>query len=44
MLIRLPNYKVYRSNKFNFNFDMKTGYTEMWGSTKDDDPEYFPFL
>lgn len=34
------NVKIFRSEDFNYNFDKKTGYTELWGRTADDDPEY----
>ena len=38
-----PRAKIVRSKNFNCNFDKKTGYTEVWGKTKEDDPSYAPF-
>ena len=35
-------YKVMVSEDFNLLFDKRTGYTETWGKTKEDDPEYCP--
>lgn len=34
------NVKIVRSLDTNYNFNKKTGYTEMWGKTKDDDIVY----
>ena len=35
--------RQYRSEDFNFNFNMQTGYTEVWGKTEEHDPEFAPF-
>lgn len=42
MYIASKDFKRYRTEDFNYNFDMHTGYTEMWGKTKDDDPMGYP--
>ena len=35
--------KKFRSDSYNYNFDVRTGYFERWGKTKEDDPIYSPF-
>jgi MoaA/NifB/PqqE/SkfB family radical SAM enzyme len=36
-------WKRFRSDNYNYDFNMVTGYFERWGATKDDDPTYSPF-
>ena len=43
MLAYTKDLKVFRSKDFNYNFDMKTGFTQLWGRTADEDPEVAPF-
>jgi hypothetical protein len=43
MLAYTKDLKVFRSKDFNYNFDMKTGFTQLWGRTVDEDPEVAPF-
>lgn len=43
----VSNYKFIKSEEFNLIFDKKTGYTEIWGKTRKDDPvfcEYGPII
>ena len=41
-LIENERFKLYRSDMCNFNFDKETGYTEIWGKTKEEDAIYCP--
>lgn len=43
MLTYRPPFKMFRSETFNFDFNMVNGYTAMWGKTHEDDPEVAPF-
>ena len=36
-------FKTFRSENYNYNFDLNTGYFERWGKTKENDPEIAPF-
>jgi hypothetical protein len=35
--------KKFRSENYNYTFNLKTGYFQRWGKTIDDDPAYSPF-
>jgi len=37
------NVKMFRSPEFNYNFNLVNGFTETWGQTTDDEPEYCPY-
>lgn len=37
------DYKLLRSENYNFNFDKVSGYFERWGKTFEDDPDYSPY-
>jgi MoaA/NifB/PqqE/SkfB family radical SAM enzyme len=35
--------KKFRSNNVNYNFNLDSGYTEVWGETQDDNPVFSPY-
>jgi len=37
------NKKLFRSPELNFNFDKRNGYTETWGKTYEDNPDFSPY-
>lgn len=39
----LGDWKKFRSENYNYDFNLKTGFFARWGKTQDDDPEYSPF-
>ena len=39
-ILETPKSKALKSKDFNLYFDKETGYTETWGKTKKDDPEF----
>lgn len=43
LLMDSSEVKLIRSPGFNLNFRKSDGYTEVWGQTRDDDPEYSPY-
>lgn len=42
MITENGDIREFKSDACNFTFNKKTGYTELWGKTKDDDPVYLP--
>lgn len=42
-IISLNDYKLLRSEKYNYNFHYPTGTFARWGKTEEDDPEFSPF-
>lgn len=41
-ILETPEFKIARSDDYNFNFFKENGYFERWGKTKEDDPEVAP--
>ncbi len=41
-IVETDKIKLYRSPTCNYNFDKLTGYTEIWGKTREEDPVYCP--
>ena len=41
-ILENDKYKVIRSKEYNLNFDKRTGYSERYGKTFEDDPLYAP--
>ncbi|MGL4521347.1 MAG: SPASM domain-containing protein [Bacilli bacterium] len=42
-MVETKSVKMFRSDEANFNFNKVNGFTQMWGKTKDDDVEVWPF-
>ena len=39
----IGNWKILTSENYNCRFNMENGYTEVWGKTKEDNPDYCPY-